>query len=134
MFSQITQVNKDIEAFIKIYETNQTNQTNKIDDIIKLSLELKALSESIKKQKMSQDELDKIAEVVSTHLNLEKHKLSFEKTLKLYVEDIKSHTTKEIKSLQSDLDAKTDDQNKILCKSLKLYKFKKKTLKRKRSS
>ena len=87
---------------------------------LKLSSELKVLGESIMKQKMSQDELDKIADVVSTHLNLEKHRLSFEETLKRYCEDIKSHTTTEIKSLLSHLDAKidakTDEQNTLLCK------------------
>jgi hypothetical protein len=90
MFAQIGQVNKDIDAFIATIKEFQESHAAKIDEIRKLSLELKQLSESIKNQKISQEEMDKIAEVVSAHLN---HRLNFAETLKPHFEDVKSHVS-----------------------------------------
>jgi hypothetical protein len=90
MFSQKGQVNKDIDAFIATSKEFQESHAAKIDEIRKLSLELKKWSETIKGQNISQEQMDKIAEVVSAHLN---HRLNFEETLKPYFEDVKSHVS-----------------------------------------
>ena len=91
----------------------QTNQTNKIDDIKRLSLELKTLSKSIINQKITQDEIDQIAEAVSTNLQQE---LTIEDTLKLICEEIKSHITTEINSLQNNMVLYFEDQKNKLSK------------------
>ncbi len=69
MFAQIGQVNKDIDAFVKTYKKFQKSHSDKIDEIRKLSRELKKWSESIKNQKISKEEMEKIAQAVSAHLN-----------------------------------------------------------------
>jgi tetratricopeptide (TPR) repeat protein len=90
MFSQTGQVNIDIDAFIATSKQFQESHATKIDQIRQLSFELKQLSESIKSQNISQEDLDKIAEVVSAHLD---QRLNFEETLKSYFEDVKSHVS-----------------------------------------
>jgi tetratricopeptide (TPR) repeat protein len=84
MFSKI---GTHFDAFIK---TSRQFHADKIDEIRQLSSELKKWSESIKSQNISQEDLDKIGEVVSVHLNL---RLNFEETLKPYFEDVKSHVS-----------------------------------------
>ena len=90
MFAQNGQVKIDIDAFIATSKQFQESHATKIDEIRQLSFELKKWSESIKNQNISQEEMDKIAEVVSAHLN---RKLNFEETLKPYFEDVKSHVS-----------------------------------------
>ena len=106
MFSQIGQVNKDIDAFIATSKEFQKSHAEKIDEIRKLSFELKQLSESIENQKISQEDLDKIAEVVSAHLN---HKLNFEETLKPYFEDVKSHVSSNTNEIIAEISNVTHD-------------------------
>jgi hypothetical protein len=79
MFSQFGQLNKDIDAFIATSKQFQESHATKIDEIRQLSLELKQLSELIKSQNVSQEDMDKIAEVVSAQLL--NHRLNFEETV-----------------------------------------------------
>ena len=91
MLPQTCQVSKDIDAFIATSKQFQESQAaNNYNLIRQLSFELKKLSESIKNQNISQEDLDKIAEVVSAHLD---QRLNFEETLKPYFEDVKSHVS-----------------------------------------
>jgi hypothetical protein len=90
MFSQIGQVNKDIDAFIATSKQFQESHAIKIDEIRELSFELKKLYGSIKNQKISQAEMDEIGEVVSAQLL--NHRINFEKTLKPYFEGLMDHT------------------------------------------
>jgi chromosome segregation ATPase len=119
MFSQIGQVNKDIDAFIATSKEFQKGHSDKIDEIRQLSLELKKWSESIKNQNKSQKEMNKIAETVSAHLSL---KLNLEYTLKQHSECINSHTdakTKEVIDHVDQLKDHVDQQFESLNKKIK---------------
>jgi hypothetical protein len=83
------QVTTHIDDFIETtYKDFQKNHLGKIEEIRELRLQLKKLSDSIKSH-ISEEEMNKIAETVSAHLNI---KLTFENTLKQHCEDILSHT------------------------------------------
>jgi ElaB/YqjD/DUF883 family membrane-anchored ribosome-binding protein len=106
MFSQIGQVNKDIDGFIATSKEFQKSHAEKIDEIRQLSFELKQWSESIKSQNISQEQMNKIGEVVSAHLN---RKLNFEETLKPYFEDVKSHVSSNTNEMIAEISNVTHD-------------------------
>jgi len=116
MFSQIDQVNIDIDDFVTTHKEFHKSQSDKIDEIRQLSLELKKWSESIKSH-ISQEEMEKIAENVSAHLNL---KLKFENTLKQHFEDIKSHTDAKTKEVIDHVDQRFKSLNRNIKDGLKL--------------
>jgi len=120
MFSQIVKVNTDIEAFTKIYEQAQTSHSNKIEEIRQLSSRLITLAQSIKSKNISQEEIIKIAEVVSSYLNLKRCELNFEETLRHKCEDIKSHISTKVKELENHVDRRFDSLDKTIKDGLKL--------------
>jgi len=122
MFSQIGQVNKVIDDFVINYLEFQNCQLGKIEEIRELSLQLKKISESIKCH-ISEEEMNKIGETVSAHLNL---KLTFENTLKQHCEDIKSHMNAKTKEVIDHVDQQIKSLNRYIKDGLKLEQSKRK--------
>jgi hypothetical protein len=124
IFMSIGKFNVDFEEFSRNYEQAQLSSTSKLDELRILAVNLRKLSKSIMDKQISQDEIEQIADCVSSHLKMDRLKLEFEATLVQQNDLIKrdiDNAKKTILVNMNRIESKVDQMDEQIKRQSKLF-------------